>query len=54
LEELDIKGDLTYTEYPIKILGVAKESLGVKLSECVRFSGTGILRMRQHGKERKI
>ena len=23
LEELDIKGDLTYTEYPIKILGVA-------------------------------
>ena len=24
LEELDIKGDLTYTEYPIKILGVAE------------------------------
>jgi len=24
LELLDIKGDLTYTEYPIKILGVAE------------------------------
>ena len=24
LEELDIKGDLTYTEYPLKILGVAE------------------------------
>ena len=30
-----------------------KESLGVRSSECVRFSGIGTLRMRQLAKERK-
>jgi hypothetical protein len=54
LEELTVKEDLTYEEFPVKILETAKKSRGVELSKCVRFSGIGTLRVRPPRKERRI
>jgi hypothetical protein len=54
LEELDLNEDLTYTEYPIKILEVAERITRSKIIRMCKFSEIGIPRMSQLGKEKRI
>jgi hypothetical protein len=52
MEELNVNEDLTYSEYPIRILEYLAELLGVKLSTGVKFSGVIIWKMKPLGKEK--
>jgi hypothetical protein len=52
MEELNVKEDLTYSEYPIKIWKHLAELHRVKLSTCVKFSGVINRKMRPLGKEK--
>jgi hypothetical protein len=38
MEELDLGGDLTYSERPIKILDIAERVTCSKVSRCARYS----------------
>jgi hypothetical protein len=46
LEELDLVGDLTYSERPIKILDTAERVTVVRSLRCANFSGVTIRRMK--------
>lgn len=39
MEELEVKNDLTYEEYPIKILETAGALQGARQSECAKYNG---------------
>lgn len=52
MEEINVNEDLTYSEYPIRILETSRRITGVKLSTCVKFSGVIIRKMRPLGKEK--
>jgi hypothetical protein len=52
LEDIQMENDLTYKEYPVKILVHRKGLPGVKSSECVKYNGVTILRKKQLRKER--
>jgi hypothetical protein len=53
MEELSVQGDLTYTEYPIKILGTLTRVTRNKVSRCAKCNGATTVKMKQHGKEKK-
>jgi hypothetical protein len=50
MEDLNASEDLSYQEYPIKILETSDETRG---SRCARCNGGTILRKKLLGKERK-
>jgi hypothetical protein len=52
MEELNVNEDLTYSEYPIRILETSRRITRSKLSTCVKFSGVIIRKMRPLAKER--
>ncbi|WVZ53759.1 hypothetical protein U9M48_004660 [Paspalum notatum var. saurae] len=53
LEEVDTQEDLTYSEYPVKILEVSG-SHGIRKLKCVRSNGNIIQKQRLLGKEKMI
>jgi hypothetical protein len=52
MEELNVKEDLTYSEFLSEFWKHLVELHGVKLSTCVKFSGVIIRKMRPLGKEK--
>jgi hypothetical protein len=54
LEELTVKENLTYEEYPVKILETVERVTRSRVIKMCKFSGVGIRKQRLHGKERKI
>jgi hypothetical protein len=53
MEELDLGGDLSYSEKPVRILDMAKQITHNKSSRCARFSEVTTLRMKRHGSMKK-
>jgi hypothetical protein len=53
MEELDLVGDLTYSERPIKILDTAERVTVVRSLRCANFSGVTIRRMKLPGSTKK-
>jgi hypothetical protein len=53
MEELDLGGDLTYSERPIKILYTAKCMTHKRSLKCAKFSGVTISRMKLPGSTKK-
>jgi hypothetical protein len=52
LDDIQMENDLTYKEYPVKILDTSKGLPEVKSSGRVKYSGVTILRKKQLGEER--
>jgi hypothetical protein len=52
LEELTIGEDLTYHEYPVKILDTSEKSLGITATRCVKCNGPTIQKKRLLGKKK--
>jgi hypothetical protein len=52
LEDIQMENDLTYKEYPVKIMDVSERVTRVRSSECAKCSGVITPRKRQLGKER--
>jgi hypothetical protein len=53
MEDLDAKKDLSYQEYPIKILETSERVMGTRMSKCARYNGVTTLRKKQLGKGKK-
>jgi hypothetical protein len=54
MEDLDTKEDLSYQEYPVKILETLERVMRNKISRCARCSGDTILRKKKlHRKGKK-
>jgi hypothetical protein len=53
MEELSVQGDLTYTEYPIKILDTLTRVTRNKVIRCAKFNGVTTEKTKLHGKEKK-
>jgi hypothetical protein len=53
MEELDLGGDLTYSERPTKILDMAEHGLVVRSLKCAKFSGVTIWTMKLPGSTKK-
>jgi hypothetical protein len=53
MEELDLGGDLTYSERPVKILDTAKRVTRIRLLRCARFNGVTTSRMKLPGNMKK-
>jgi hypothetical protein len=53
MEELNLGGDLTYSERPIKILDTVKRVTRRRLSECAKFSRVITPRMKPPGSMKK-
>jgi hypothetical protein len=53
MEDLDAKEDLSYQEYPIKILEASERVMWNKKSRCARCIGAIIPRKKLHGKGKK-
>jgi hypothetical protein len=53
LEDLIVSEDLTYQEYPVKLLGTSERVTRNKRFRCARCNGATILKKKQHGKEKK-
>jgi hypothetical protein len=53
MEDMDAKEDLSYQEYPVKILEHLKELLETRRSRCARCNGVTILKKKLLGKEKK-
>ena len=54
LEELNMKEDLTYKEYPVKILETAERVTRSKVIRMCKFNGMDTQRKRLLGKEKRI
>jgi hypothetical protein len=52
LEELTVDEDLTYQEYPVKILDTSEKSPGITATRCVKCNGATIQKKRLHGKKK--
>jgi hypothetical protein len=52
LEELTVGEDLTYQEYPVKILDTSKKSPGISATRCVKCNGATILKKKQLRKKK--
>jgi hypothetical protein len=52
LEELTVGEDLTYQEYPMKILDTSEKSPGITATKCVKCNGASIQKKRLHGKKK--
>jgi hypothetical protein len=52
LEELTIGEDLTYQEYPMKILDTSEKSPGITATGCVKCNGATILKKKPLGKKK--
>jgi hypothetical protein len=52
LEELTVGEDLTYQEYPVKILDTSEKSPRITATRCVKCNGTTIQKKRLLGKRR--
>jgi hypothetical protein len=52
LEELTIGKDLTYQEYPVKILDTSEKSPGIIATRCAKCSGVTIAKTKPHGKKK--
>jgi hypothetical protein len=53
MEDLDAKEDLSYQEYPVRILETSERVRGIRRSRCARCNGVTTPRMRLPGKEKK-
>jgi hypothetical protein len=53
MEELDLGGDLTYSERPIKILDTVERVIIIRLLRCARFNGVTTPRMKLPGSMKK-
>jgi hypothetical protein len=53
MEELSVQGDLTYTEYPIKILDTLTRVTRNKVIRCAKCNGVTMEKMKPLGKEKK-
>jgi hypothetical protein len=51
--DLDAKQDLSYQEYPIKILETSERVTRTRRSRSSRCNGVTILKKKLHGKEKK-
>jgi hypothetical protein len=51
LEELTVGEDLTYQEYPVKILDTSKKSPGITTIKCAKCSGVTIPKKKPLGKK---
>ena len=51
MEELSVQGDLTYMEYPVKILDTLTRDRRNKVTKMC--NGVTMVKMKQHGKEKK-
>jgi hypothetical protein len=52
LEELIVGEDLTYQEYPVKILDTLEKSPGITATRCVKCNGATILKKKPPGKKK--
>jgi hypothetical protein len=52
LEELTVGEDLTYQEYPVKILDTQTKSPGITATRCVKCNGATILKKKPLGKKK--
>jgi hypothetical protein len=52
LEDIQMENDLTYKEYPVKILDTSKRVIRSKIIRMCKYRGAIILRKKQIGKER--
>jgi hypothetical protein len=52
MEELNVNEDLSYSEYPVRILETSRRITRSKSLTCARFSGVIIRKMRPLGKEK--
>jgi hypothetical protein len=53
MEEFSVWSDLTYKEYPVKILDTLTWVTRNKLYRCAKYNGVTMEIMKQHGKEKK-
>jgi hypothetical protein len=53
MQDLDAKEDLSYQEYPVKILETLERLRETRRSRCARCSGVTIPRKKLHGKGKK-
>jgi hypothetical protein len=53
MEDLDAKEDLSYQEFPVKILETPRELRETRRSRCARCNGVTTPRKRLLGKEKK-
>jgi hypothetical protein len=53
MEELSVQGDLTYTEYSIKILDTLNRVTRNKEIKMCKYNGVTMEKMKQHGKEKQ-
>jgi hypothetical protein len=51
LGELTVGEDLTYQEYPVKILDTSEKSPGITATRCVKCNVATILKKKQLGKK---
>jgi hypothetical protein len=52
LEELTISKDLTYQEYPVKILDTSEKVTRKIATRCAKYSGVTIPKTKPHGKKK--
>jgi hypothetical protein len=53
MEDLDVNDDLSYQDYPVKILETSERVMQNKRSRCARCNGVTTPRKRLHGKEKR-
>jgi hypothetical protein len=53
MEELSVQGNLTYTEYPVKILDALTRVTRNTVIRCAKCNGVTMEKMKQRGKEKK-
>jgi hypothetical protein len=53
MKDLDAKENLSYQEYPTKILEISERVIETRRIRCARCNGVTIPRKKPHGKEKK-